>query len=101
MKFIASPAFQRDARKLFGDADLVKLMAFLALHPDAGDIVPQSGGCRKIRRGLEGRGKRGGARVIYFHRLSAGEILLLRAYAKNDRENLTAKETKALKKEVK
>jgi hypothetical protein len=101
MKFIQSPAFRRDTRKLFDESELVKLMTFLALRPDAGDIIPQSGGCRKIRWALEGRGRRGGARIIYFHRLCAGEVLLLRAYAKNDRENLTAKETKALKKEVK
>lgn len=101
VKFIKSPTFQRDAKKLFEDADLVKLITFLALQPDAGAIVPQSGGCRKLRWALQGRGKRGGARVIYFYRVSAEEILLLRAYAKNEKENLTGKETQSLKKEIK
>ena len=52
-------------------------------HPDAGDVIPRSGGCRKLRWAIEGRGKRGGVRVIYFLRLNSGQIVLVTMYAKN------------------
>jgi hypothetical protein len=54
-------------------------------------VIPRSGGCRKVRWITDGRGKRGGARVIYLNRLSDGKIWLLTMYAKNVRENIDAK----------
>jgi hypothetical protein len=59
-----------------------------ANNPDAGDVIPGSGGCRKVRWSRAGSGKRGGVRVIYFTRLSAGEIWLLLIYAKAARDNI-------------
>jgi hypothetical protein len=54
----------------------------LALNPEAGDVIPGSGGCRKVRWSVDGRGKRGGARVIYVNRLANGKIWLLTMYSK-------------------
>jgi hypothetical protein len=54
----------------------------------AGDVIPKSGGCRKVRWSVPGRGKRGGVRVIYFNRLDDGHIWLLVMYAKNVRSSI-------------
>jgi len=63
----------------------------LAVNPEAGDVVPQSGGCRKVRWSMAGTGKRGGVRVIYFNRLDERKIWLITMYAKNERESIPAK----------
>ena len=60
----------------------------LAVHPHAGDLIPGGRGLRKLRRPAKGRGKRGGARVIYYHVSSQHLILLIVAYAKNEQEDL-------------
>lgn len=66
-----------------------ELIDYLAWHPEAGVVIPGSGGVRKLRWALEGRGKRGGARVIYFFHDMDMPLLVLEAYAKNEREDLT------------
>jgi hypothetical protein len=74
--------------------------AWLAEHPEAGNIVPASGGIRKIRWTRKGQGKRGGVRVIYFTELSNGLIWLLTIYTKSKKENIPAHILKALKEEL-
>jgi putative component of toxin-antitoxin plasmid stabilization module len=76
-------------KKLMDDAERAELVLHLAYNPTAGDVVPGSGGVRKLRWGLEGRGKRGGARVIYFYHDMEMPLLLLKAYAKNEQEDLS------------
>jgi hypothetical protein len=71
--------------------ELGDFCAWLALNPDAGDVIPRSDGCRKVRWVVKGRGKRGGVRVIYFNRLADGTIWLLTMYAKNVREDIDVK----------
>jgi len=73
------------------------LVWHLALNPTAGDLIPGTGGVRKIRWGLEGRGKRGGARVIFFYHDKEMPLYLLEAYAKNERTNLTQSECHELR----
>lgn len=66
-------------------------MAFinwLAANPESGDVIPGSGGCRKLRWTRAGMGKRGGTRVIYFNQLARGEIWLLMVYVKAKFDNL-------------
>jgi hypothetical protein len=67
---------------------------------DAGDVVPGSGGCRKVRWSRAGSGKRGGVRVVYFTRLAAGEIWLLLVYAKSVRDNIPGHLLKAVREEI-
>ncbi len=68
--------------------------------PEAGDVVPGSGGIRKVRWARKGQGKRGGVRVIYFSAPATGLIWLLTLYAKSNKDNIPAHILKALKEEL-
>jgi hypothetical protein len=76
------------------------LVAFLGANPEAGKIVPETGGVRKIRWALGGAGKRGGARVIYYYHNERMPVFLLSAYAKNRKEDLSPSERKLMKRLV-
>ena len=80
-------SFRKAAKKLFSAAELAALSDFLGNHPDKGDVIPGTGGLRKLRWALAGRGKRGGSRVIYYYHQSEWRVLLLTAYAKNEKED--------------
>ncbi|MDR5833338.1 transcriptional regulator [Caballeronia sp. LZ034LL] len=71
--------------------------AWLASNAEAGDVIPKSGGCRKVRWGRKGVGKRGGVRVVYYNVFADGVIWLLTIYGKNVAENIPAHELKLLK----
>ena len=77
----------------FGD-----FCAWLARNPEAGDVIRGSGGCRKVRWAVEGRGKRGGVRVICFNRLADGNVWLMTMYAKNVREDVYARILRKMRK---
>ena len=97
MVFIETPLFQDRAARLIDEDALAALQTLLMLHPDAGDLIPASGGVRKVRIPAKGRGKRGGGRVIYYWVQADGQIFLLFAYAKNERANITGQEAKQLR----
>jgi len=99
--FVEDEQFTKAADRLLSGDELFALMQKLAAEPEAGDMIPQSGGCRKLRFAARGKGSRGGARVIYFYRSSAGQILLLEIYAKNEKTNLSPNELKVLKQKAK
>ncbi len=86
--FVELEPFSRARAELLDDEALARLQLYLMAEPQAGDVIPGSGGCRKLRWAASGRGKRGGARVIYFLRLSEDEIVLVTMYAKNVRDNV-------------
>jgi hypothetical protein len=94
---LASFAAVRD--KYLDDDEFMALQQHLAAHPSAGDVIPRSGGCRKLRWGAAGRGRRGGTRVIYFLRLASGQIVLVTMYAKNARENIDPRLLRRIKEE--
>ena len=71
--------------------------AYIAQHPAAGDVVPGSGGIRKVRWSRAGMGKSGGVRVIYFTRSAEGEVVLLTLYAKANTDNLTGAKLKEIR----
>jgi hypothetical protein len=75
-------------------------VAWLAVNPESGDVVRGSGGCRKVRWARAGAGKSGGVRVIYFNRLSNGEIWLLTMYAKSARDSIAASVLSKLKESI-
>lgn len=90
--------YLRATKKLMDDEERAGLVGYLACNPTAGDVIPGSGGVRKIRWGLEGRGKRGGARVIYFFHDMEMPLYIMTAYAKNERENVSQDEINTLQK---
>ena len=90
MLFIEAPKSTELVQSHLNDEEYAALQWLLLERPDAGDIVPGSGGVRKIRWGLRGKGKRGGIRVIYYWKTADDEIWLLTLYAKNVQENIPA-----------
>jgi hypothetical protein len=65
-------------------------LSWLVANPEAGDVIRNTGGCRKVRWSRPGSGKRGGVRVIHYIRLEEGVIYLLLIYAKNVRDSIDA-----------
>jgi len=86
---VETPEFLATTRKLMGEDERALVVAYLAYNATAGDLIPGAGGVRKLRWRLEGRGKRGGARVIYFYHSADLPLFALTAYAKNEREDLS------------
>ena len=91
------PKFKAEATELIGTDGIEALAVYLIDHPDAGDVIPGSGGVRKLRWAAKGRGRRGGARIIYLYVVIAARVYLIRCYAKNVRTDLTADEKKQLR----
>jgi hypothetical protein len=91
------PKFKVEATKLIRADGIEAVAVYLIDHPDVGDVVPGAGGARKLRWAAKGKGKRGGARIIYVYVVIAARIYLLRCYAKNVRTDLTADERKELR----
>jgi len=95
--FIELPLFTEQITGLLDDADYRAFQTELLRRPDKGDVIPQSGGLRKVRMRLPGRGKSGGARVIYLHLPGHEAIVLFYLYTKAQRENLSAEQLKRLR----
>jgi|SRR6516165_8841823 hypothetical protein len=99
MEFIEAPAFTRYVADYLDDDSYGALQNLLAENPEAGDVMPGTGGFRKLRWAdpRRGKGRRGGLRVIYFYFLSDQQIWLIAIYDKAEASDLTASEKKALK----
>lgn len=97
------PSFTEDADELFTKEELEELRTLLAYHPEAGNLITGTGGVRKLRWTVEKKqkGKRGGARVIYYFHSPAIPLALLAVYAKGEKIDLTAAEKKELRALVK
>jgi hypothetical protein len=89
---VETPEFLSAMRKLMTEEQRAMLVDYLANNPTAGDLIQGTGGVPKLRWGLEERGKRGGARVIYFYHSAAAPLFVLTAYAKNERADLSQKD---------
>ena len=100
MVIIETPIFTRRIQGILSDDEYRLLQAQLVEKPDAGKIIPGSGGLRKLRWSAGGHGKRGGIRVIYYWFVSPEVVLMLFAYPKNEQDNLTPDQLKQLKKIV-
>jgi hypothetical protein len=100
ISFVETKLFTRLVQEYLADDEYAKLQQALLADPEAGAIIPGSGGVRKLRWGVAGRGKRGGIRVIYFLRTRQGQIWMLTLYPKNVAENIPAQVLKQIKDEM-
>lgn len=97
MEIIETPIFTRIVQSLIPSDSYWELQRRLTQSPGMGDVIPNGGGIRKLRWAVPGRGKRGGMRVIYYWYTQEHQILMIYAYPKNEQEDLTPKQLKALK----
>ena len=95
--FIETPIFTRQIKQLVDDDQYRLLQLRLVVRPDEGDLIPGSGGLRKIRMAAAGRGKRGGARIICYWVTSRVQIYMLLAYSKTEKDDLTETQIRALR----
>jgi hypothetical protein len=79
---IETPIFQSMATGIWTQSEREDFAVYISEHPQSGDVIPHTGGLRKLRWARQGMGKRGGARVIYYTRLTQGEIVLIAVYVK-------------------
>ncbi|MDR2625024.1 MAG: transcriptional regulator [Zoogloeaceae bacterium] len=97
---IETELFSRKSRGVWTEEERGAFGAYLAVNPEAGDVVKGSGGCRKVRWSRAGSGKSSGVRVIYFNRIGSGEIWLLTLYTKANTASIPAHILKAIKEEI-
>jgi mRNA-degrading endonuclease RelE of RelBE toxin-antitoxin system len=86
--FVESSLFSRLVYDYLSEDEFTELQNELLDDPDAGLVIPKSGGMRKLRWAAKGKGKRGGVRIIYYWQKADDEIWLLTIYAKNEEENI-------------
>jgi mRNA-degrading endonuclease RelE of RelBE toxin-antitoxin system len=96
MTVVETGRFLKDAARLMPEPARIALVEFVATNPQAGDLIPGTGGVRKLRWALPDRGKRGGARVIYYFHSERLPVFLLAAYGKNEKANLSKAERNAI-----
>jgi mRNA-degrading endonuclease RelE of RelBE toxin-antitoxin system len=100
LTFVETKLFTRLVHEYLTDDEYSALQQALIAEPEAGDIIRGSGGVRKLRWNVAGRGKRGGIRVIYYLQSRQGQVWMLTMYAKNVAENIPAHVLKKIKEEV-
>ena len=97
MVFIETSIFTQQVQALLTDSELRELQQALAMRPDLGPLLVGGGGLRKVRWTRQGKGKSGGVRVIYYWAVTTDQILMLFAFSKGERSDLTSAQLKTLK----
>lgn len=97
MVIVETSIFTRQVQALLTDEEYRDLQTALVNRPQLGSVIPGSGGLRKMRWALRGKGKRGGVRVIYYWPVSQEQLLMLFIYPKNEQDDLTATQVKVLR----
>lgn len=97
MHFVETTIFTRRIVQRLSDEEYRQLQLYLAERPDAGKVIPGSGGLRKLRWGTGQTGKRGGIRLIYYWVVRRDVILFLFAFRKNERSDLTSEQLHILR----
>ena len=98
--FIETKLFTQLIQEYLSDEDYAELQKVLLVNPEAGNVIPGSGGVRKIRWRGQGRGKQGGYRVIYFVKKTAQAFWMLTIYPKNVKDNIPARILKQIREEI-
>jgi mRNA-degrading endonuclease RelE of RelBE toxin-antitoxin system len=97
MIFIETPIFTEELLNLLSDEEYAEFQEYLADNPLAGDIIQQTGGLRKVRWSAQGKGKRGGVRIIYYHLSADSQIRLILIYKKGIQDDLTSDQKKIIR----
>ena len=97
MIFVELTPFVAFRKEYWTDEDLRAMQNVLLMTPDAGDLIRGGSGLRKLRWSAQGRGKRGGARVIYYWHVPGDRVYLIYGYVKSRSEDLTARQLKLLR----
>jgi mRNA-degrading endonuclease RelE of RelBE toxin-antitoxin system len=97
MVIIETPIFTRRVQELLSDEEYRQLQLAIASQPAVGPILRGSGGIRKLRWSAQGRGRRGGVRVIYYWAVAQDQILMLFIYPKNEQDTLSQEQLRLLK----
>ncbi len=92
--------FLGDVKELLTEEQHDALVLYVAHNPRSGEVIPETGGLRKLRWAAKGRGKRGGSRVIYYFHSNSHPLLLMAIYSKSAKSDLTPADRKALAAEV-
>jgi len=100
LTFVETRLFTRLVGGYLDDDDNALLQAWLALRPHSGTVIPGAGGLRKLRWGIEGRGKRGGVRIVYYLRIGEEVIWMLTIYAKNEADDLSPHVLRRIREEI-
>jgi mRNA-degrading endonuclease RelE of RelBE toxin-antitoxin system len=100
MVIIETSVFTKQVQKLLSDEEYHQLQMALVKRPDTGKVIRGSGGLRKMRWGVKGRGKRGGSRVIYYWAVNQDQLLMLLIYPKNVRDDLSQNQLNVLRRIV-
>jgi len=97
MVFVETPIFTADVSALLSDEEYAALQQHLVAQPNAGAVIAGTGGLRKIRWAVAGKGKRGGSRVIYYHVVAQAQIRMILIYRKGIKDDLTPREKTILR----
>ena len=100
MRFVETPVFTRAVTSLLSDEEYRQLQLALLIRPEQGALIPGSGGLRKLRWGAQGRGKRGGVRVIYYWHAGEQCFYVLLIYAKAVQDDMTPAQLRVLRRLV-
>ena len=100
MEFIETTAFTKYVYDYLSEDEYLGLQSYLLQYPEAGRAVPGSGGVRKVRWAISGKGKSGGVRVIYYFKRQDNEIWLLTIYSKSEIENIPSHVLRQIAKEI-
>jgi hypothetical protein len=100
MVIVETPIFTKRILTILSDEEYRLLQLHLLNKPDAGKVIQRSGGLRKLRWSAKSHGKSGGIRIIYYRFLAQNTLLLLFAYAKNERDDLTPEQLRQLKRVI-
>lgn len=96
---VETPEYLASAKRAgMTEAERESAVTFIAAHPDAGEIIPGTGGCRKVRIAKQGKGKSGGYRVITYYATPDGPVFLLTILSKGKQANLTDRQRNELRK---
>jgi len=91
---IETPTFEKQADAIWSEEERLAFVTWIAVHPTAGGVIPGADGARKVRWSGDGKGKRGGVRVIYFNLTAEGVIYLITLYKKSERDTIGASDIK-------